>query len=182
MKLDKLFFHNYEVVQLQEFDFALPIYYYPGAYTTHGKDGLILKVTASNDLSWIGIFAFGSFDKNGFSGLFTMPDDDKFCVVSNGTGYIVSAYDPENWEEVKSIPIKAVKSVNEKEIILFSNYTDIAAYDKAGLKWTSKNLSKDGLKITRTDDKFIYGNYYDLSYESDREFKIDALSGIRMEM
>ena len=101
MKVDLDFQCKYSIEALEELG-AEERYYYPGATTKGGKDGLIVEVISLEGKRWIGVFAFGEISPKGISGIYSMPDPDKFCVVSRGAGYIVSSSDPEDWQEVKN--------------------------------------------------------------------------------
>lgn len=177
MLIDNKFKINSQIQLLNELPSGQKVFYYPGLATNGGKDGIIIKFEPHNGDNWVGMFAFGEFAKNGFSGVFSMPDPNKLCVVSNGTGYIVDVKRPELWEEVKSIPIKNVISVSNQRIILFVDYTDIIAYGENGVKWHVRDISLDGIKIKTINKQFLIGEYYDLSSGSDKPFEIDLLTG-----
>ena len=66
-----------------------------------------------------GVFAFGDLTPKGMSGVYTLPNKDKLCVVSKGSGYFVTANNPADWDKVKSIPVMDVRSVLSQGIILF---------------------------------------------------------------
>ena len=85
MKVDLSFQSNYSIEALEELGAGVK-YYYPG-----GKDGLIVEIVSLEGSSWVGVFAFGEISPKGISGIYSMPDPDKFCVVSRGAGYIVSS-------------------------------------------------------------------------------------------
>jgi hypothetical protein len=80
-------------------------FYYPGASNVGGSDGLLIRVQPQVGDSWIGTFAFGRvMKKRGLSRVFATPNPDVMCVVANSEGYVVSASDPQTWEEVNAVP------------------------------------------------------------------------------
>src|SRR2546425_2622421 len=110
--MDATFPHSYECKRLKETSrSALPHYYFPGASTQGGRDGLLVEVRPEHSQPWLGTFAFGQVTPNGVSGIFTTPDPQRLCVVSKGEGYLVSATTPTEWEVVRATPIIDVRSI-----------------------------------------------------------------------
>jgi hypothetical protein len=54
-----------------------PPIYFPGITRTGGKDGLLLRFTASDGKQWSGCFAFGDYE---LCGIFALPDPG--CVAA----------------------------------------------------------------------------------------------------
>ena len=178
MNIDKTLAHTYNFEILEELKSGYEIYYYPGASVQGGKNGIIVRINPESGKSWVGIFALGNVSKNGFSGVYTTPHSNKLCVVANGTGYIVSSDNPQKWEEIKSIPIIDVRISKVQELIIFADYTKLIAYDNNGVKWNTKRLSWDNLKIIELSDDYIKGEYYDISSEANEFFEVNLISGI----
>lgn len=179
MKIDLGFSHDYEVEVLDELPSGRKIYYYPGSSTQGGKDGVLVKITPLHGESWVGVFSFGEITPKGVSGVYTLPNADKLCVVSRGAGYFVSANNPADWAEVKSIPVIDVRSVLSQGIVLFANYTELIAYDSSGVKWRTERLAFDGFRIVGLTDNRLRGEYYDIRSESEETFELDLLTGVR---
>lgn len=151
--------------------------YYPSGSSIGGKDGLIIRVTPSIGESWIGVFAFGEISNKGLSGVYTMPNPDIFCVVSRGAGYIVSSFNPNDWEEVKSIPVMDARSIKSQNIIVFADFTDLVAYSENGIKWRTERLAYDSFKITAVKDTYLKGEFWNIRNEANETFEVDLLSG-----
>lgn len=177
MKIDLGFSHNYEVEALEELPSGKKIYYYPGASTQGGKDGLLIEVTPLQGESWVGVFAFGDLTPKGVSGVYTLPNSDKLCVVSRGAGYFVSANNPTKWDKVKSIPVMDVRLVLSQGLIVFANYTELIAYNSSGMKWETKRLAFDSFKIVELTDNYLKGEYYDIRSEAKETFEVDLVTG-----
>jgi hypothetical protein len=152
-------------------------FYFPSGNKAAGNDGLILKISPFSGKPWIGIFAFGDITKNGLSGVYSMPDKEKFCVVSNGMGYMIASNNATIFEIIDSIPITDVRCVKEKGIILFADYTQIMAYDLGGLRWQSKRLSYDGFKIISLNNDILVGEFWDIRNDANSLFEIDIIDG-----
>ncbi len=176
MKVDLSFESHYSLEVLQELGGG-DRYYYPNGTTEGGKDGLMLEVISLDGESWVGIFAFGEISPKGVSGVYTMPDPDKFCVVSMGAGYIVSSSNPSNWEEVKSIPAMGVFPVKSQGILVFADYTELVAYDKTGVKWRTERLAYDSFKVTEVTDSYLKGEFWNIRNEANEVFEVDLSTG-----
>jgi hypothetical protein len=151
--------------------------YFPGASETGGRDGLLVTVTPTAATPWIGVFA-GGYDSSGVvSGVFGCPDRRSICVVSSGKGYIVRADDPAVWMEVHSFPIMDVRAMPESQLLVFANFTTLAAYGPNGLVWVTGDLSWDGLKLTEATPELIRGIAWDAPHEREVEFVVDVRTG-----
>jgi hypothetical protein len=171
-----IFEKSYDIELLNELG-SEERFYFPSGEKTASNDGLILKISPFSSKPWIGIFAFGDITKNGLSGVYSMPDKEKFCVVSNGMGYIVASNNATIFEIIDSIPITDVRCVKEKGIILFADYTQIMAYDSGGLRWQSKRLSYDGFKIISLNNDILVGEFWDIRNDANSLFEIDIIDG-----
>src|SRR5258707_10944268 len=120
-KMNTSFTHIYECRQLSESPASAqsPHYYYPGASTEGGRDGIVAEVRPENGGPWLGTFAFGQITPRGVSGIFTTPDPQRFCVVAKGQGYLVYAKVPTEWESVRATPIIDVRLIPAQGIIVF---------------------------------------------------------------
>lgn len=176
--IDSTFAHSYECERLTETPRATqPHYYYPGASPRGGGDGILIEVRPQNGQMWLGTFAFGRLTAQAVSGLFTTPDPERFCVVSKGEGCIVSAANPTEWEAVRATPIIDVRSVRAQGIIVFANFTELVAYGPAGIKWRTKRLTWDSLKIIEVTDTSIKGEFWDMRSETIANFVVDLETG-----
>ena len=154
-----------------------PHYYYPGARRNGGGDGVLIEVVPENGQPWIGTFAFGQVVRTGLSGVYTTPDPDLLCVVSNGDGELVSAAKPERAETVRCYPVTDVRLIKAQQLIVFASFTDLVAYGASGVKWRTKRLTWDNMKITEVTDEIIRGEFWDIRNETKAEFIVDLATG-----
>src|SRR5262245_48546290 len=63
------------------------------------------------------------------------------------------------------------------DIIVFADFTNLVAYGKTGLKWRTKRLSWDDLKIIEVTDIFIKGEFWDILSEGTATFVVDLATG-----
>lgn len=155
-----------------------PHYYYPGASVEGGgRDGVLIRVTPENGRAWLGTFAFGQLTTNGITGVFTTPNPDQVCVIAAGEGYIVSANKPTEWDQVRATPVIDVRPIHSHLIIVFANFTELVAYGPAGLKWRTRRLSWDSLKIHEVTDTSINGEFLDILSNAMEHFVVDLETG-----
>ncbi len=175
MLSEKVFNSTFIVSHLDELpNEQIQRFYYPDNLI--GKDGIILSIIPENKEKWIGVFEFGKID-NGLSGVYSHPNQDYICIISNGSGYIVNSKNPEEWEEIKLIPIIDVQVIEEKNIIIFAGLTELCAYNSNGLLWISSRISWDSLTINGNNGTVIKGKYYDMRVEDYSEFEVDIETG-----
>jgi hypothetical protein len=176
--MDTTFAHYYECEQLTESPALERLhFYYPGASTQGGRDGLLVEVRPHDGEPWIGTFAFGQIAPKGATGMFTMPNPHQLCVVATGEGYIVSASSPAVWELVRAKPVIDVRLIRAQGLVVFATFTELVAYGSAGVKWRTKRLSWDNLKITEVTDACIKGEFWDIRSESMASFEVDLVTG-----
>jgi hypothetical protein len=177
--MDTTFPHSYECERLSETPrIALPHYYYPGASTQGGRDGVLAEIRPENGEPWLGTFAFGRIAPKGATGIFTTPSPHRLCVVAMGEGYIVSANASAAWEPVRATPIIDVRPIRAQGIIVFASFTELVAYGPTGIKWRTKRLTWDNLKITEVTDTLIRGEFFDIRSEATEGFVVDLATGV----
>ena len=126
---------------------------------------------------WLATFAFGQVTPKGVTGVFTTPDPQRVCVVAKGAGYLVSASFPTRWEPVNATPIIDVRPISAHGIIVFASFTDLVAYGQSGIKWKTRRLTWDGLRITDITAKSIKGEFWDIRSEAMATFVVDLTTG-----
>src|SRR6266568_759067 len=143
--MDTTFPKTYDCRELAELPQpeVLPRYFYPGATTQGGRDGILVEMRPDHGRPWLGTFAFDEIAPNGASGIFTTPHLQRVCIVTRGAGYLVSTDEPNSWELVRAIPVMDVRSVSAHEIIVFASFTDLVAYGPTGIKWRTRRLAWD---------------------------------------
>ena len=178
LELEEPFFHNFECKHLDELPGEVRRhYYYPGGTTKGGRDGLIVQVRPRSSDPWIGTFAFGNLSPKGKNGLYTWPDPQMLCVVSQGQGYLVRVDEPTNYEMIKVDPVLDVVPVAARKIVVFANHTELIAYGKSGPVWVTDRLSWEGIKLTRVTADHIEGEVWDPRIEANVGFKVDLSNG-----
>jgi hypothetical protein len=183
LEIDLTLPHLYEVEEIGELPgtgkFAVPLIFFPPAKRRPEHEGLWLRVSAANGKSWIGVFAYAHPSSYPLSRVVSSPDPGRLCVVAKGRAYIVKADEPEAWEQIPVGPVLDVRLIPEKGLLVFSDFTRLAAYGTTGLAWQSSRLCWDGLRIVSVTRDTIEGSGYDptnsITHES--RFVVDLKTG-----
>lgn len=61
------------------------------------------------------------------------------------------------WEGVRALPVFDFRALPEHELLVFSDFTGLAAYGSNGLVWRSPRVWWDDLKITNVTHETIEG-------------------------
>jgi len=175
--IDLSFPHHYVCEVLSELPGgAVPRHFFPGSKAS-GQDGVIVRVRPEGADVWIGMFAFGMFGKAGISRVLSLPDPERLCAVARGAGFVVSASEPDKWETVRAIPITDVQVIPTAELVVFANFTEMVAYGANGVRWCTKRIAWDGLKIVDIGEQRIVGEYWDIRDDAMRTFEVDLETG-----
>ncbi len=180
---DLAFPHSYAVEEFGELPgtgiLPFPVVYIPPPKARPEHNGLWLKITPETGKSWIGVFAFGYSSPPAFSRVGGTLDPNRMCVVSNGAAYIVKADEPAVWEQVPIVPVLDVRSLPKHRLLVFSDFTRLAAYGINGLAWRSPRVCWDELKILKVTRDTIEGTGYDPtnSISSEMHFVVDVRTG-----
>jgi hypothetical protein len=183
LEIDLSLPHSYEIQEIGDFPgtgkFRDPIIYFPRPQEGREGGGLWLKVKAASGKSWVGVFAFGYSSPPAFSRVVSSPDPDRLCVIANGAAYVVKSDEPELWDKIPVIPVLDVRPLPEQGLIVFSDFTRLAAYRNNTLAWQSPRVCWDGLKIVRITLDAIEGVGYDPtnSITHERPFSVDLETG-----
>jgi hypothetical protein len=129
--------------------------FFPAFAREGGGDGVSVRVRSNTD-AWTGTFAFGYPSSESLTRVLSFPSRDHLCVVSRGAGYVVRAADPEDWYRVETFPIFDARPVVDRGLLLFSDFTTIAAYGPRGLVWKTERISWDGLRISATNAGYAW--------------------------
>ena len=176
--MDTSFAHSYNCEQMTELpNVSLPHFYFPGSTTHGGRDGILVQVFPEQGDIWFGTFAFGRLSPNGLSGLFSTPSAGRFCVVAKGEGYLVTANARENWESVEIKPIMDVRAVVTHSLLIFADFSRLAAYGPSGLKWRSDRIGSDGVKIAGITDTSVHVKSWDAARQATTHVVVDLANG-----
>lgn len=151
--------------------------YFPGATTVGGADGVLIRVEPTSHATWIGTFAYGKLSPKGVTNVFSMPDPNCLCVVARGQGYMVPASEPTTYQDVAFHPIMDVRILPKHGLIVFANFTELLAYDASGIRWRTKRLAWDSLKITEVTEDIIRGEFWDIRSEQSSSFVVNLQTG-----
>ncbi|HUB19273.1 MAG TPA: hypothetical protein VL990_11610, partial [Acidobacteriaceae bacterium] len=119
---------------------------------------------------------FSGLMNPGFSKILSTPDSDRVCVISGGGGYLVKADNPAEWAKIPLLPITDARSVPEHGFLLFTNFSNLAAWDTRGEIWRTQ-FRFDGLRITKMGSEVIEGYGYDPAEAGEVPFSVNMRTG-----
>jgi hypothetical protein len=176
LEIDSVFPRSYEVREVGEFPgtgiFTEPVIYFPPPQTRPEHVGWWLWVSPSNSASWIGVFAFGYSSPLTFSRVIATPHPKRVCVIAKGGGYVVEVDKPAVWEKIPLIPVLDVRAIPERQMLVFADFTNLAAYGPDGLVWRSPRVCWDELKILSVTQDTIEG-----AGDGESRFAVDVRTG-----
>jgi len=176
------FAHSYEIEELPDLPgtgrLNVPLLYFPRPTTRPERDGLWLRIGPATGKPWVGVFGFGYQSPPAISRVVGSPDQNRVCVVSRGTAYIVEADNPEIWEELPVMPVLDIRQIPNHQLLVFADFTRLIAYGRDGLVWKSSRLCSDDLTIHEVTDNSIDGVGYDPADSSGKvSFAVDIRTG-----
>ncbi|RKH05445.1 hypothetical protein D7V97_23925 [Corallococcus sp. CA053C] len=78
---------------------------------------------------------------------------------------------------MNAVPITEVRALPSAGIVVFANFTELVAYGAEGLRWRTKRLAWDGLKIVEVTERSLIGEYWDIRDEAMQRFEVDLATG-----
>ncbi len=116
--------------------------------------GPLVKVVLHNDGSWYGVFQDGDA---ALAQAYCGPSPDHLCMIAKGAGYIVPVAALQKYVVVRAKPIVQVDRIPGRDMLILSDYSNIAAYDERGMGWLAEGVSLDGISLSRITSEYIDG-------------------------
>lgn len=151
--------------------------FYPGATEAGGKDGLSVRVAPLVGEPWIGTFAFGRYGARTLSGVFTMPDPNRLCVVSRGEAYLVNANCPSHYEIARIRPVIDARVSLKHKLFIMVDHGGLLAIGPSGVAWQTEQSDWDELRLTGKDEDHLCGTVWDLPTGSEERFCVRLADG-----
>lgn len=154
-----------------------PVWFYPGATTRGGRDGLLLSVLDTDGTTRLCMIASAANDGTQFSGPIEMPDNLHFYA----NGLLMSYDEPDVCEEAGVWPVLDARWTPSQSRIVFHDHFSAVAYGPQGRAWKSDRLVVDGLEIEDISDDVVRFTGYtftdtDIAVRSHR-LALDVMSG-----
>ena len=137
---------------------------------------LIVKVEPDALSGWVGFFESGGF--GGIDGAFATPNPSALCVVAGGAPYVIDVQDPSACWVPRLLPVTAVVSSPEANILILADFIRLAGIGGTGTRWESDRLCLDGLNVHEVVGSEIHCEGDHL--EGPESFVVDARTGKRI--
>ncbi len=154
-----------------------PVWFYPGATTRGGHDGILLSVLDTDGTTRLCMVASAANDGTLYSGPIEMPDNVRFYA----NGLLMSYDEPDVCEDVGVWPVLDARWTPSQDRIVFHDHNCAVAYGPQGCAWRTGRLVLDGLELEDISDEVVRFTGYtftdtDIAVKSHR-LTIDVLSG-----
>lgn len=166
--------HDYVI----EMDAELPgsggqVIAFPPGEPSHDATGMLIRVRLK-DGSWLGSFEPGT---GKFRGIYATPSPTHMCVVAYGNAYWVNVFEPSLSHAMPVADTSQVLQLEDARLLVLVDCTDIVAYDKAGLRWRTRQVASDYVRVDGADGRNIWGVASDSSQQKLVDFSVDLRTG-----
>jgi hypothetical protein len=144
--------------------------------------GPLCMISPTGRAAWMASFKFGYPSPLALSGVFSTPNPEILCVVAGGFGYWVDVFQQIK-SDIKCFPVRHVRVFENPDLLVFADYTRLAAYDANGLKWRTERLVLGDLFIVDRDISVLTCEGLDAAGDTGTTvmFKVDLLSGLKLQ-
>ncbi|MFI5299859.1 MAG: hypothetical protein ACHREM_17365 [Polyangiales bacterium] len=147
------FAHDYDADVVDELPNDIRAHYFFGQ---QGSDiALLVRFVCTGGAQWVGGFGGGTLTTVACTSVVASPRAGEAIVVSRGRAYAVDVHNPDRTTVLVSELVMQVVPYFAAGLILFADPWVVRAYGIAGMQWTSKRLSVEGLKIVGLDERGI---------------------------
>lgn len=180
MRFDFTFARHYDAKVLASPPLPHPtekLYHFPVELEEGDRSGVYVRVAPLTGQPWYGFFASGFDSPHVMNAICSCPDPDSLCVVAGGYAYVVKANDPSQWLRVDQRPVVELRTVRDRQLLLFEGFTSITAVGPQGIAWNTERLSWEGLRVTAVNDHLLQGFGWDAAIDKEVGFEVDLLTG-----
>lgn len=113
---------------------------------------IVVRVDPLAGEEWTGLFGPAYTSPPAANGVFATPDPNWLCVVVGGRAMAIRADLPGEHVEIPVFPVTSVMAVVPQRLLLFAGFTSITAWGSEGVKWGTRSLSWDGIRLGNLRD------------------------------
>jgi hypothetical protein len=168
------FVSSYEVELDPELPGGATQIYRFGPPEWRGRDECLVKIRA-RDKEWTAAFRGGG---GGASVAMASPSPQHFFLSVAGQGYWVDTENPKATEVVRVYPVREVRAIPEAGALICTDDTDMLLFTRSGVRWVSRRIASDGLKIMRADARGVWGKAWDAVANKDVGFFVNLATGV----
>lgn len=186
-QIDFSFPHRWHVEILAARPTILPArrFTYPGEAEEVERGALELLVRPDADTSerspraeqFLATCALGFRDPAVPTGVWSTPRPEEICAVSGGYAYLIDTTAPGRFTMLAYRPVLQVRSLPERDLILFVGHHAILAWGTHGEAWRSPKLSDEGVTITLVEASSLHGLGWNLIADKETPFSLDLQTG-----
>jgi hypothetical protein len=172
--------HEYEVttgLDLPSGDQGVRLMEYSPPHDAVGRASCLVGVDVPDSGRWIGRFVGDYEEPPAISVVVSTADPRRVCVVCSGRGYIVDTRSPDQFDVVSCFPVCTVKSVADRGIVLFANFTDLVAYGSTGVTWEVRGIVSDELNVIEVRDDVAVIDGFDAPSHQTVRLAVDLQNG-----
>jgi hypothetical protein len=180
---------RYEVEQLERIDKlgGASLIGFPDPVNVNRQQELadrpILRVHPLGGDPWVGVF----YGRESYpvppachGRLLAWPDERSTCVVYAGSGTVVRSDAPDETYDIASFPITDLLVIPSHSMVVFADFTNLAAYGADGIIWRSPRLALDELAITGAEGDVLHATGF-FGDRSDIPISVDLQTGLPRE-
>ncbi len=173
------FLHTWRVQRLASRPLILPRRHvvYPGVVEEVEIGALELMITPREGEGFLATCALGFAATSVPTGVWSCPDPDWLCAISGGYAYMINTCDPAQWEQVEYRPVVEVLPVIDAGVLIFASFHTLLAYGADGMKWKTRRLSSEGLRLGDVREGQLHGWGWDMKTDREFPFSVNLSTG-----
>lgn len=142
-----------------------------------GARTVLIEVEPWGEPAWSASFAAADPGVSALTRLLGTPAPTALCVVERGTVFLGDVLDPEGFAVVETPgPVVGAEELVLDGLLLLLTPWSIAAVDADGLRWTTRRIAVEGLRVDESDGSWVRG-VADPDDEEPRDFAVELTGG-----
>ena len=173
--------HRWQVEILPLRPVILPArhFVYPGEAEEIERGALEVLVQPDDpgSMPFLATCALGFRDPAVPTGIWSAPNPREMCTISGGYAYIIDTAAPEHFTMLPYRPVLQVRSLVDRDLLLFVGHRSILAWGTDGEAWETVKLSDEGVTITAVEGAVLRGLGWNMMTDQETPFALDLRMG-----
>jgi hypothetical protein len=141
------------------------------------RGALLLLVHPAAGGTFLATCALGFSDPSVPTGVYGCPNPAELCAVAGGYAYVIDTTAPERVTQISLKPVTEVLVLEEQGLLVFVGFHAMVAWGADGLKWETRRLSWEGVRVTALKGNELRGLGWNLMTDKEVEFRVDLTTG-----